>query len=75
MELSLAAVSLYFPNYDSIGIHRHGGRRSNIPDIGLGRLMPDGARHLQGGAEQKAATEVMRNFPNPADIIKDPILA
>ncbi|KIJ31760.1 hypothetical protein M422DRAFT_70811 [Sphaerobolus stellatus SS14] len=45
-------------------------RRSNIPDIGIGRLV-DGGKRLQGGAEQKAALKVMRNFPNAADIIDD----
>src|SRR6266511_2392349 len=52
----------------------HGDRRSNIPDIGLGRLLPDGTRCLQGGAEQKAGIEAMRNFPDPVDIVNDPTL-
>ncbi|CAA7265248.1 unnamed protein product [Cyclocybe aegerita] len=46
-------------------------RRGNIPDVGLGRLTGSGVRHLQGGIEQKVATELMRNLPNPDSIVHD----
>lgn len=45
-------------------------RRANLPDIGIGRLMPNGIKLLQGGAEQKAAIiPLMATLPLPSDII------
>ena len=46
-------------------------RRSNVPDIGLGHLLPNGTQHLQGGAELKAAVEAMKNLPLPHSILDD----
>jgi len=46
-------------------------RRSNIPDVGIGRLMATGTRHLQGGVEQKVATDRMRGLPTPDSIVDD----
>lgn len=46
-------------------------RRSSIPDIGLGRFLPDGNKRLQGGSEQKKAIESMRDLPPPIVLLKD----
>ena len=40
-------------------------RRSSIPDIGLGRFLPDGNKRRKGGSEQKKAIESMRDLPPP----------
>ena len=43
--------------------------RSSIPhpDLGIGRLRPDGIFHLQGGVEQKWMIPEMSQFPAPSD--------
>jgi len=46
-------------------------RRSDIPDIGLGRLTDAGAVSLQGGAEQKPALTIMSNLPRPLTILEN----
>lgn len=48
-----------------------GDRRSNVPDIGIGRLGDNGTRLLQGGVEQKAAGESMRRLPDPGLLIDE----
>jgi len=40
-------------------------RRSLIPDLGIGRLLPDGNFHLQGGVEQKRMVPEMSELPAP----------
>jgi len=45
-------------------------RRSDIPDIGLGRFTDTGAISLQGGAEQQAAIEIMRDLPPTSSIVE-----
>ena len=41
-----------------------------MPDIGIGRLLPNGIKHLQGSAEQKAAIiPLMTTLPPPSDIV------
>ena len=41
-----------------------------MPDIGIGRLLPNGIKHLQGGAEQKAAIiPLVTALPPPSDIV------
>ena len=50
--------------------HRPQDRRANLPDIGIGRLLPNGIKHLQKGAEQKAVIiPLMTTLPLPSDII------
>ena len=45
-------------------------RRSDIPDIGLGRFTDTGTISLQGGAGQKAAIEIMRDLPPASSIVE-----
>ncbi|KAF9061993.1 hypothetical protein BDP27DRAFT_1369206 [Rhodocollybia butyracea] len=50
-------------------------RRSNVPDFGFGELPRSGGMKLQGGAELKAALELMRTLPDTEEIREEPDLA
>jgi hypothetical protein len=63
---------LIFPQLRLLWNPKHkSDRRANIPDIGIGRLTPEGRYTLQGGAELKVAVDVAKSFPSSSELTRN----